>query len=96
MSGDLVGSRISLISRKDIRWEGILVQVDRENASVTLQNGERVPLRAGHGIDCIVGTCLTKILLFTLSCAPVPVPLLRVMSRTIYLSRGRKGNILPP
>ncbi|CAN0053513.1 unnamed protein product, partial [Ectocarpus sp. 4 AP-2014] len=40
MSGDLVGSRISLISRKDIRWEGILVQVDRENASVTLQNGE--------------------------------------------------------
>ncbi|CBJ49106.1 Novel Sm-like protein with long N-and C-terminal domains [Ectocarpus siliculosus] len=38
MSGDLVGSRISLISRKDIRWEGILVQVDRENASVTLQN----------------------------------------------------------
>lgn len=40
MSGDLLGSRISLISRKDIRWEGILVQVDRENASVTLQNGE--------------------------------------------------------
>lgn len=40
MSGDLVGSRISLISRKDIRWEGILVQVDRENASVTLQHGE--------------------------------------------------------
>lgn len=40
MSGDLIGSRISLISRKDIRWEGILVQVDRENASVTLQSGE--------------------------------------------------------
>lgn len=42
MSGDLIGSRISLISRKDIRWEGILVQVDRENASVTLQSGEDV------------------------------------------------------
>lgn len=40
MSCDLVGTRISLISRKDIRWEGVLVQVDKENASVTLQNGE--------------------------------------------------------
>ncbi|CAN0299086.1 unnamed protein product, partial [Hapterophycus canaliculatus] len=38
MSANLLESRISLISRKDIRWEGILVQVDRENASVTLQN----------------------------------------------------------
>lgn len=42
MSGGLIGSRISLISRKDIRWEGILVEVDREKASVTLQNGEWV------------------------------------------------------
>jgi len=40
MSAELLMSRISLISRKDIRWEGILVQVDRENASVTLQDGE--------------------------------------------------------
>lgn len=94
MSGDLVGSRISLISRKDIRWEGILVQVDRENASVTLQNGELFSLRVGHGIDCIVGTCLTRILLFTLSCATVLVSLIRIMSRTIYVSRGRKGKIL--
>lgn len=40
MSAGLLQSRISLISRKDIRWEGILVQVDRENASVTLRDGE--------------------------------------------------------
>lgn len=41
MSASLLQSRISLISRKDIRWEGILVQVDRENASVTLRDGEQ-------------------------------------------------------
>lgn len=40
MSAGLLQSRISLISRKDIRWEGILVQVDRENASVTLRDGK--------------------------------------------------------
>ncbi|CAN0017668.1 unnamed protein product, partial [Discosporangium mesarthrocarpum] len=38
MSASLVGSRISLISTNDIRYEGILGYVDTENASVTLQN----------------------------------------------------------
>lgn len=53
MSGDLVGSRISLISRKDIRWEGILVQVDRENASVTLQNGELLVLSLWSSVSAL-------------------------------------------
>lgn len=51
MSAELLMSRISLISRKDIRWEGILVQVDRENASVTLQDGEWRKGSCVHGED---------------------------------------------
>lgn len=55
MSAGLLQSRISLISRKDIRWEGILVQVDRENASVTLRDGEQSRssfflFRGGEGV----------------------------------------------
>mmetsp|Transcript_2459 Transcript_2459/g.3599 ORF Transcript_2459/g.3599 Transcript_2459/m.3599 type:complete len:287 (+) Transcript_2459:199-1059(+) len=37
-SNQLIGSRISLISKKDIRYEGVLYMIDASNASVTLQN----------------------------------------------------------
>lgn len=64
MSAGLLQSRISLISRKDIRWEGILVQVDRENASVTLRNGKKelfiFSLQRGGGLlfcGCLASHC---------------------------------------
>lgn len=38
MSSELCGSRISLISKKDIRYEGILVVIDAANSSVTLKD----------------------------------------------------------
>jgi Scd6-like Sm domain len=37
MSAQLIGSRISLISKKDIRYEGILYNIDVTQSSVTLQ-----------------------------------------------------------
>jgi hypothetical protein len=37
---ELIGSQISLISNKDIRYEGILYAINAEESSVTLQNGE--------------------------------------------------------
>eukprot|EP00624_Nannochloropsis_granulata_P003203 evm.model.NODE_26190_length_16781_cov_17.422977.3 len=35
--GKLIGSHISLISNKDIRYEGILFSIDQEKSCVTLQ-----------------------------------------------------------
>ncbi len=37
-AGKLIGSRISLISNKDIRYEGILFAIDQTNSSVTLKS----------------------------------------------------------
>jgi hypothetical protein len=34
-----IGSRISLISRSDIRYEGILVHIDPQESTVYLSNG---------------------------------------------------------
>lgn len=39
MTANLLGSRISLISNKDIRYEGILFAINQQESSVTLQNG---------------------------------------------------------
>lgn len=40
MSGSsLIGSKISLISRALIRYEGVLYQVDQQNSTVSLERG---------------------------------------------------------
>lgn len=39
MAANLIGSRISLISNKDIRYEGVLFAINQQESSVTLQNG---------------------------------------------------------
>lgn len=59
--GDLIGSRISLISNKDLRYEGILFNINAEESSVTLKSGE-LPLHNGHYcMPVIVCTTLEKI-----------------------------------
>ena len=51
MSGQtpLIGSRISLISKKDIRYEGILYTIYAHEHSVVLQNGAWPRARARKG-----------------------------------------------
>ena len=39
-----IGSRISLISNNDARYEGILYGIDTKESEVYLQNGELLPM----------------------------------------------------
>lgn len=39
MDGSFIGSTIYLISHSDIRYEGVLVNIDPQESTLTLQNG---------------------------------------------------------
>ena len=40
---NLLGSRISLISQQDVRYEGILFSINQTESSIVLQNGTPPP-----------------------------------------------------
>ena len=41
MSTSFLGSQITLVSQSDIRYVGILHEIDSEKSTVTLKDGER-------------------------------------------------------
>ena len=41
MDGSFIGSTIYLVSHSDIRYEGVLVNIDPVESTLTLQNGAR-------------------------------------------------------
>jgi hypothetical protein len=52
MDGSFIGSTIYLVSHSDIRYEGVLVNIDPVESTLTLQNGARVrgeTTRRGRG-----------------------------------------------
>jgi hypothetical protein len=40
---NLLGSKISLISQQDVRYEGILFSINQNESSIVLQNGLMIP-----------------------------------------------------
>jgi hypothetical protein len=50
-----LGSLMSLVSHKDIRYEGVLSKIDIPNSTISLSNGERPLLSSFYWaeIDCL-------------------------------------------
>ncbi len=52
-----IGSKISLISKAEIRYEGVLYAVDTKEATVTLAKGETFGI-AARRFALLTGNCL--------------------------------------
>jgi protein LSM14 len=52
MTTPYIGSRISLISKNDVRYEGILYAIDANQSEVYLQNGKKLHQQNNSSIPC--------------------------------------------
>lgn len=54
-----IGSKISLISKAEIRYEGTLYAVDTKESTVTLQKGRNVPKGCNRAMCHAFELCLS-------------------------------------